>query len=252
MPRHGDPAAMAKEDPAMFAFLAQIAFRVYRTHPPRNKRNLRIKQCFISGAADLGLTDRAYRTLTQRAVKLGEITVKPTSKGTVFELISTVIFDINEVAGDEHPMSKVRSTDEHPMSGEIEEPSPNPHEHRAEAVLAVFRQEWKKEEPKIDPSLMRVREEQAVELPDGFPDTKEKALAMCSTCGVPPEFIIDTWKLAMSRGGRGGKDIPIRSWPHHVMWMHSCAGNRKAERSHKSQPEPNERVEHIPVRILEI
>lgn len=252
MPRHGDPAALAKEDPAMFAFLAQIAFRVYRTHPPRNKRNLRIKQCFISGAADLGLTDRAYRTLTQRAVKLGEITVKPTSKGTVFELISTVIFDINEVAGDEHQASKVRSTDEHPMSGEIEEPSPNPHEHRAEAVLAVFRQEWKKEEPKIDPSLMREREEQAVELPVGFPDTQEKAVAMCSTCGVPPEFIVTTWDTAMGRGGRDWKDVPIRRWANHVKAMHSIATNREAKKSPKSRPEPNERVEHIAVRILKI
>lgn len=51
----------------------------------------------------------------------------------------------------------------------------------------------------------------------GFPETQEKAVALCSTQAVPESFVIETWNKAMSRGGRDAKNLEISSFMHYVL-----------------------------------
>jgi hypothetical protein len=49
--------------------------------------------------------------------------------------------------------------------------------------------------------------------------------------GCPAEFAVKTWNLAESRGGRDSKDVPIRSFRHHLAtaWAYEQERNAKKE-----------------------
>ncbi len=73
-----------------------------------------------------------------------------------------------------------------------------------------------------------------VELPPGFPNTVDDAIARCSTIGVPAIFIGDCWNKAVGRGGTDAKGQRIRSFPHHVKFEWGCQQNRVAERANSN------------------
>jgi hypothetical protein len=58
--------------------------------------------------------------------------------------------------------------------------------------------------------------------------TEEQAVAGVME-PIPPDFIRKCWDKAMGRGGCDSRDVPIRSWRHHVKteWnYHQSAQNR--------------------------
>lgn len=76
----------------------------------------------------------------------------------------------------------------------------------------------------------------AVDLPPGFPQTEADARAHAAFVGCPPDFAVTTWRLAMSRGGRDAKDVPIRNWRMHLRANFDFQQSREAEQLHKGQP----------------
>jgi Recombination endonuclease VII len=75
------------------------------------------------------------------------------------------------------------------------------------------------------------------EPPAGFPRSADDAVAMCTTIGCPPDFIRSTWNLAYGRGGRDSKDVPIRSFVHHVASSWAFSQNRPVNGTPKPQVE---------------
>jgi hypothetical protein len=55
-----------------------------------------------------------------------------------------------------------------------------------------------------------------VELPSGFPANPIEAAVHAQFVGCPAPFAQKTWHAASARGGRDSKDVPIRSWRHHL------------------------------------
>lgn len=72
-----------------------------------------------------------------------------------------------------------------------------------------------------------------VELPHGFPKTAEEAVAHADFAGCPPDFARKCWTKAAGRGGCDGKDVPIRSFRHHlkVEWTYEQEWQAKAKGS---------------------
>jgi hypothetical protein len=78
--------------------------------------------------------------------------------------------------------------------------------------------------------------EQPVELPPGFPADQFSASAHAGFVGCPEEFAVEVWNLAVSRGGRDAKDVPIRNWRSHLATKWSYKRNADAESSGKGAP----------------
>lgn len=57
-------------------------------------------------------------------------------------------------------------------------------------------------------------DENAPELPRGFPKNEDEAIGCIGNVGCDREFALKTWNLARSRGGKDHKEIAIVSWPH--------------------------------------
>jgi len=72
--------------------------------------------------------------------------------------------------------------------------------------------------------------ETEVEPHDGFPRTKEDAVAHSDFVGCTKEFAETTWNKAMSRSGRDSKGQVIRSWRHFLASEHAY---------HKGRPDIN-------------
>jgi hypothetical protein len=81
-------------DPFAFALLGQIAFRA-RWRSTFSADGLEIGEALIGDYKKCGMTRREFRTRVLRLVKWGQITVRPTRKGTIARLTSTAAFDIN-------------------------------------------------------------------------------------------------------------------------------------------------------------
>jgi hypothetical protein len=66
----------------------------------------------------------------------------------------------------------------------------------------------------------------------GFPVTVEAAVVHSEFIGCPKEFAMRVWNKAQGRGGRDAKDVPIRSFRHHLQteWTY------ERERVHKAKP----------------
>lgn len=82
-----------------------------------------------------------------------------------------------------------------------------------------------------------------VELPRGFPKTEPEARTSAIAIGCPEEFAAVTWNLARGRGGCDSKDVPIRSWSHHLQAQWQFQRGRKGVESRQT-------VEHIDVKSL--
>ncbi len=83
-----------------------------------------------------------------------------------------------------------------------------------------------------------VTESAAVELPPYYPQTEQEAVNSCMAAGVPDEFIRTTWNLGAGRGGRDGKDVPIRQFTRHVKAAWSFAQDRNERNGHKPNGHP--------------
>ena len=69
--------------------------------------------------------------------------------------------------------------------------------------------------------------EQPVELPVGFPATKEAAVAHAAFVGCPPAFAEQTWNKAVSRGGHDAQNVPIRNFRAYLATQWSYEQNRQ-------------------------
>lgn len=67
------------------------------------------------------------------------------------------------------------------------------------------------------------------DLPPGFPQDEKQASDQAAFVGCPPEFAVETWNLAMGRGGKDAKGRTIRSWRHHLAAAWSFNQHRTAE-----------------------
>jgi len=55
-----------------------------------------------------------------------------------------------------------------------------------------------------------------IELPKWFPRTEKDAERHAGLVGCDPAFAVATWTKAMGRGGLDAKEVPIRSFRHHL------------------------------------
>ena len=90
--------------------------------------------------------------------------------------------------------------------------------------------------------------------PPGFPASEVEARAQAGAWGVTPELAGRAWVLAASRGWRDVRDVPIRSWPHHVAYCQTRERGRQAEPDGRNPARPRGEAaqiqESIPVRTL--
>lgn len=71
--------------------------------------------------------------------------------------------------------------------------------------------------------------EREVEFPDGFPKSEAEAEIHASFVGCTAEFAAQVWNKAAGRGGCDAKDVPIRSWRHHLRTEWTYEQGRKGE-----------------------
>lgn len=119
--------------------------------------------------------------------------------------------------------TKEVTTERHPTDAQV------PDERQVGVIEG--RKEWK-EGKEGKTSLI-------VELPTGFPETEKNAIEQSFGVGTP-EFISLIWNKAMGRGGRDAKEIPIRSWRHHVATEWAYQQSRDGEQASKSKLAPDD------------
>lgn len=77
-----------------------------------------------------------------------------------------------------------------------------------------------------------------VELPSGFPKTEADAVTAANFVGVPPDFAVKVYDKAVSRGGRDGRDIPVRNFGGYlrVEWKYEQdrVGKEKRNGNHRN------------------
>lgn len=73
-----------------------------------------------------------------------------------------------------------------------------------------------------------------IEPPAGFPRSEEEARQGAALWAVSPEVAVRAWTLAASRGWRDARDVPIRSWHHHV--AHCQAVDRDRQQQDRQRP----------------
>jgi uncharacterized protein YdaU (DUF1376 family) len=66
-----------------------------------------------------------------------------------------------------------------------------------------------------------------------FPKSEDEAKAAVMFVGCPESFAVEVWHKAMGRGGCDAKDVPIRSWAHHLRTEWTYQQNREARQSEK-------------------
>jgi len=67
-----------------------------------------------------------------------------------------------------------------------------------------------------------------VEPPRGFPASEQAAIEQAGMIGVPAEIVSTAYNLAVARGYRDARDVPIRSWQHHIKAVSAMDADRKA------------------------
>ncbi len=86
---------LLKYDHNGFILLTAIAQRARRTDTV-NIFGLEIGEALLGDHREIGMSRGEYREATKRLTKLGFTTIRTTSKGTVFKLIDSSVYDINE------------------------------------------------------------------------------------------------------------------------------------------------------------
>ena len=98
-----------------FILLYFIAMRAWRG-PDRSPRDCDMCEALIGDYSKMGMTQQNYRTAKKHLEKMGFITTKSTSKGTVAKLVNTELFDPNFDSGNEqingHLTNKQRASND--------------------------------------------------------------------------------------------------------------------------------------------
>jgi len=76
-----------------------------------------------------------------------------------------------------------------------------------------------------------------LELPAGFPKTRDQAIAAAAATGVPPEVAGEEWEAAVGMGGLH-KGEPIRSWAYYAKRCYNHRLSRLAQAAHQANGEP--------------
>jgi len=107
----------------------------------------------------------------------------------------------------------------------------------------AMRGQWQTDAPSPSPLVQRENVEQAelpVELPPGFPATKEDAIVHAAFVGCTPDFAQHTWNKALSRGGRDAQNLLIRNWRAHLATEWKYEQNRiHRDRQHATRQPAN-------------
>ena len=85
---------LLKKNQNAFILLYFIAIRAWRG-PSMSPRGCGIGEALIGDYSTMGMTEQEYRTAKGHLKKMGFITTKSTSKGTIAKLINTELFDPN-------------------------------------------------------------------------------------------------------------------------------------------------------------
>lgn len=88
-----ESARILMKDKNAYMLLTQIAHRAKRSDNIQN--NLNIGDALIGDYRSIGLTEMEYRGAKTRLKNIGQITTRPTNKGTIATIIKTDIYDIN-------------------------------------------------------------------------------------------------------------------------------------------------------------
>ena len=85
---------LLKKNPYALNLLFLIAIRSWRG-PDMSPRGCGVGEALIGDWPTIGMTQQQYRTVKKHLQKMGFITTKSTSKGTIAKLINTELFDPN-------------------------------------------------------------------------------------------------------------------------------------------------------------
>ena len=85
---------LLKKNQNAFILLYFIAIRAWRG-PSMSPRGCGIGEALIGDYSTMGMSEQEYRTVKKHLKKMGFITTKSTSKGTIAKLINTELFDPN-------------------------------------------------------------------------------------------------------------------------------------------------------------
>lgn len=83
--------------------------------------------------------------------------------------------------------------------------------------------------PTVEEHTPRGRDDLPVEMPPGFPKSETEAKAASAAIGCPEKFAVEEYHRAMGRGGRDGRDVPVRSWASYLRTCWTHHQSRKAE-----------------------
>ena len=89
-----------KKHSKTFTLLYFIAMRAWRG-PGISPRGCRVGEALIGDYSTMGMTEQEYRTAKKHLKKMGFLTTKSTSKGTIAKLMNTELFDPNFDFGNE-------------------------------------------------------------------------------------------------------------------------------------------------------
>jgi hypothetical protein len=102
-------------NPNAFILLYFIAMRAWRG-PRRSPRDCDMGEALIGDYSKMGMSQQNYRTAKKHLEKMGFITTKSTTKGTVEKLVNTQLFDLNFDFGNEqingHLTNKQRASND--------------------------------------------------------------------------------------------------------------------------------------------
>ena len=97
-----------KKNQNAFILLYFIAIRAWRG-PDMSPRGCGIGEALIGDSSTMGMSPQNYRTAKDHLKKMGFITTKSTSKGTIAKLINTELFDPNFDFGKEQSNERLTS-----------------------------------------------------------------------------------------------------------------------------------------------
>jgi hypothetical protein len=145
---------------------------------------------------------------------------------------------LDQMARDRDRMAKRRARDRHPSPHTpLPQTQPQTQTQRAcdkseQKRTRANTNEQRRTDTNNSPEPERDDPLREVELPPRFPATLEVAITNGACIGAMPEFIEEEWNLAMARGGRDPKDVPIRNWPNYLALRLKYARRSQANNAH--------------------
>ncbi len=131
-------------DPNAFALLTVIAMRARRTDE-FNIHNLKTGQALLGDYRRYGLTHQQYRTAQKHLAGWGLAAFKPTSRGTIAQLLDHRIYDINDTpaqqTNNQQTTNEQQTTNTQPTTNKNEKKDKNEKKEKGELLCELLSQE---------------------------------------------------------------------------------------------------------------